>query len=114
MCFRNVLRAVLADRKHELGRGADTFNFAYDFKFKYLTVVAQCDVLLVPGLVLLYGCALTDAPRPFWIVGMYIMLAALFFSVGKGPFGSFGEGPLLVASIHLAITVAIHCVLYFS
>ena len=44
----------------------------------------QCDVLLVPGFLLLYLCFLTDAPSALWLIGVYIMEAALFFSVGEG------------------------------
>ena len=42
-----------------------------------------------------------------WVLDAYIMMAALFFSVGQGPFGSFGEGPLLVTAMHIPICIGV-------
>jgi hypothetical protein len=86
----------------EIGFGVDLFNFVYEFK-ENLSIVQQCDTLLAPGLGILFICFLLDANGVVWLIGAYIMQVALFFSVGKGPFGSFGEGPLLVTAMQIPV-----------
>jgi hypothetical protein len=84
----------------DVGIGPNVYTTIFQAKANPpVTLNEQADLILGPAAALIGLCWLLDAPVAGWSVCGALLVLGLVFSVGKGPLGTFDEGPLFASCL---------------